>query len=235
LLVVAAVLVVAVIGGILIAVSKNKKDDPPALPTPTVTAEPTADPTTEAPEPPVSPEPQPTPEPTAEVTQPPAPQTSEPVPPAPQGTTLDLGYGITSTLPAAWEIADHSEGFYVLTGPEAILLLEAGVAEAGADPVALCQLVQQQLLADAANVQVGESMTLEVGTTALSAGGCRSTYTYTQGGATSNRYVATIVSIRLADSVTVLGSAVTTDATTEATSTEAGAIVSEAVMMQAWG
>ncbi|MCL1838853.1 MAG: hypothetical protein FWG47_06010 [Propionibacteriaceae bacterium] len=235
-IVITSIAVLAIIGCAFLWLSGNKPDEPVAIPTTMPTAAPTSTPTVD-PTPIQTPDSTPTnvPEPTLTPKQP-TPTAVPPVPtqPVPTSGELNLGFGITAALLPGWEIAEADENFYVLSGKNAMLFLEAFQADRGIPATLLCSAVQDEMLSDMPNVkQVHAPEVMELGVTEVTIAACASAFTQTQGGVSETRRLTTFTSVRDYDSLAVVGSVLSIESTTEQTLNEAITMFLNAVSLQA--
>ena len=193
-IVLGAVALLAIVGGIFLALSG--RDDTPQTPV-TPTAAPTA--TT-----PASPSPEPSEPATAEPTT--EPTTAAPTPP-PSGSSIDLGSGIVLPVPTGWQIQEQAPGAASVSDGRALFVVRTLRGEPSTDPMQLCQTFHQTVLKDAPNAGFGESTLQDVGADNLAVASCPAIYTETQGGQSVQMTVVTFASVRTSDGVTMLATA----------------------------
>lgn len=200
-IVLGAVALLAIIGGVFLAMSNRGTPETPVTPSPSPTAvTPTSEPTSEPTE---TTAPSPTSEPTT------AAPTQEPTPP-PAGDGVDLGNGILLPVPAGWQVQEQAPGAASLSDGKALFVVRTLKAETNTNPGQLCQSFHQTVLKDAPNAQFGESTTQDVGTDKLAVASCPAIYTETQGGQSVQMTVVTFASVRTTDGVTLLATALFT-------------------------
>lgn len=190
-IVIGAVALLAVVGGVFLAMSgKPSSPDPVATPSPA--------PTTTAPTPPPSPDPTPS-------TPTPAPSTTAPTPPPqpPAGSAIDIGGGVVLTVAPGWEVTQQIKTGAVVTNGDALFVAETAQGKPGMDPLQLCGGYQQDVLKDAANVKFGDPREQQAGTDAVAIADCTSAYTQTQGGKSVQLFAQTFASIRSSDGLVV--------------------------------
>lgn len=194
-IVVAAVVLLAAIGGIIMVLNRNGSDQPPQVSiTPTNTAPPTAQPTP-------TDQPTATPSDTAQPT--PTDTTSQP----PSGTEVDLGGGISLTPASGWDVDKTSKGVAQLSNGQSVFLAQVIQAEATTNPGQLCDAWHRKVAEGTSNGKFQDAKAVDLGTTKLSAGTCLAQITVSNGQGSSTVLLFSLVSVRTSDGVTVIGTA----------------------------
>ena len=222
-IVLGAVALLAVVGGIFLAMSNRGTPEVPVTPT----AEPTATTPAPTPEPTESATTEPTSAPTS------APPTTAPTTPPASG--IDLGSGISLPVPAGWQIQEQAPGAASLSDGRALFVVRTLKAETNTNPGQLCQSFHQSVLKDAPNAQFGESTNQDVGTDKLAVASCPAVYTETQGGQSVQMTVVTFASVRTTDGITVLATALFTKETPDQSFTDINAMLNAVLSSQASG
>ncbi|MEA4942988.1 MAG: hypothetical protein VB080_00980 [Propionicimonas sp.] len=210
-IVVGAVALLAIAGGVFLALSGNRAapTPPPVDPSPTASQAP-AEPTPSS----SSPAPDPTsstaePAPTSETPEP-APTTGAPEP-GPDG--IDLGSGVAVPVPKGWSVDEQAPGAVSLSDGKAIMVVRTVKAEKKTDPQELCTVFNQSVLKDVPNAKIGDPSPEKVGTDRLAVASCPASYTETQGGKSFQMGVITFASVRTSDGLAVLATALFTEKT----------------------
>ena len=219
-IVLGAVALLAIIGGVFLAMSNRGEPQTPVTPS----ASPTA----------VTPPPSPSAEPTETTPASPtsAPTTAAPTP-SPDG--IDLGSGIVLPVPSGWQIQEQAPGAASLSDGKALFVARTLKSETNTNPGQLCQSFHQTVLKDAPNAQFGEPTTQDVGTDKLAVASCPAIYTETQGGQSVQMTVVTFASVRTTDGVTVLATALFTESTPEQSFADINAMLNGVLSSQASG
>ena len=210
-IVIGVVALLAIVGGVFLAMSGNKS-------TPEVPVTPTPAPTTPAPDP-STPAPDPTPDPSTPAPDPtpdqPASPSPEPTPTTPpSGSSIQLGSGVVIPVAQGWQAEQKSPSAAVFSDGKAQVVAQVVKTDAAADPSQVCQQFHQSVLKDAANAKYGESKAVKT-PEVVKAASCMAMYTETQGGQSGDVYLETFVSIRTTDASTVLYTIFFTEATPE--------------------
>ncbi|MGC3954211.1 MAG: hypothetical protein QM804_08170 [Propionicimonas sp.] len=222
-IVIAAVAVLAIIGGVFLAMSgKPKTPDPDVTPGPV--------PTTTAPTPP--PTQSPTPDPSTPA---PDPTTAPPSPQPPPSDGIAIGGGVLLTVPSGWEVTQQIPTGVVVTNGDAVFVAETVQGKPGMDPAQLCTSYQQDVLKDASNVKHGDPRSQDVGTDLLSVVDCTSGYTQTQGGKTVQLFAQTFVSVRASDGLVLFATVHYHEKTSDATISQVNGMLGGLVGSQAAG
>lgn len=223
-IVIGAVALLAIIGGVFLAMSsRGEPQTPEVTPTPAPTT-----PTTPAPTE------QPTTSPTEEPTSP-APQPTDNPNPNPGGDSVDLGSGIILPVPAGWQIQEQVPGAASVSDGQALFVVRTLQAETNTNPGQLCQQFNTTVLKEAPNAQFGEPTTHDVGTDKLAVASCPAAYTETQGGKTVQMAVVTFASVRTTDGMTFLGTMLFTEQTPEQSFTDVNTMLNGLLSSQAQG
>ena len=210
-IVIGVVALLAIVGGVFLAMSGNKAEpETPVTPAPVPTTrapEPTPDqPTTPAPEPtpdqPTTPAPQPTPAPT----------------PPPSSSTIDLGSGVVIPVAQGWQAEQKSPTAAIFSDGKAQIIAQVVKTDAAADPGQICVQFHQSVLKDAPNTKFGEPQPVKA-PDIVKIASCMAMYTETQGGQSADVLLETFVSVRTTDASTVLFTIFSTDATPESSFT----------------
>ncbi len=193
-IVVAAVVLIAAIGGIMMALSNNDSDQPATSITP---SQPTAPPTDE-----------PTPTPTDQPS-----QTDDPSPSStsgtdqPSGDSVDLGNGIELTPASGWKVAKTGKGVAQLSDGKSIFLGQAIKVAASTNPGQLCTSWHKQVAEGTTGGKFAEPKEADLGSAKVKGATCQAQVTVSSGQGSANIFLFTLVSVRQADGVTVLGTA----------------------------
>lgn len=209
-IVIGVVALLAIAGGVFLAMSGNKPGpDAPVTPAPVPTT-PAPDPT---PDQPTSPAPDPSPnQPTS-----PAPQPTTPAPqptPPPSGSSIQLGSGVVIPVAQGWQAEQKSPSAAMFSDGKAQVVAQVVKTDAAADPSQICQQFHQSVLKDAANTKFGESQSVKA-PEIVKVASCMAMYTETQGGQSADVYLETFVSLRTTDASTLLFTIFFTESTPE--------------------
>jgi len=219
-IVIGAVALLAIVGGVFLAMSnRGEPQTPEVTPTPAPTA-----PTTPAPTE------QPTTSPTS-----PAPQPTDTPNPNPGGDSVDLGSGIILPVPAGWQIQEQVPGAASVSDGQALFVVRTVQAETNTNPGQLCQQFNTTVLKEAPNAQFGEPTSHDVGTEKLAVASCPAAYTETQGGKSVQMAVVTFASVRTTDGMTFLGTMLFTESTPEQSFTDINTMLNGLLSSQAQG
>ena len=190
-IVVAAVVLLAAIGGIIMVLNRDGDQPPPVSITPTQSPPPTDQPT-----------PGPTDQPT---TQPP---TDQPTPTQgnPGGNAVDLGKGISLTPASGWEVQKTGNGVAQLSNGQAVFLGQVIQAEAATNPGQLCDAWHRKVAEDTSNGKYAQPKSVDLGTQKLKGATCQAQVTVSNGQGSATIMLFSLVSVRTTDGVTVIGS-----------------------------
>lgn len=189
-IVVAAVVLLAAIGGIIMVLRGDGDQPPPVSITPSQ---------------PVPPTEQPTPSPTT------GPTTSGPQPTptetTPTGDAVDLGNGIALAPAAGWETQKTGKGVAQLSDGKSVFLGQVIAADPSTNPGQLCTAWHQKVAEGSTNGKFGDPKNADLGTTKLKAATCNAQVTVSNGQGTATIVLFSLVSVRPSDGVTVIGTA----------------------------
>lgn len=213
-IVIGVVALLAIAGGVFLAMSGNRTEpETPVTPAPV--------PTTPAPEPspdqPTTPAPGPSPDqPTTPAPQPSPDQPTTPAPPS--GSSIQLGSGVVIPVAQGWQAEQKSPTAAVFSDGKAQVVAQVVTTEKTADPGQVCVQFHQGMLKDAPNTKFGEPRPVNA-PDVVKIASCMAMYTETQGGQSADVLVETFVSVRTTDASTVLYTIFSTDATPESSFT----------------
>jgi hypothetical protein len=189
-IVVAAVVLLAAIGGIIMVLNRDNASQPPVSITPSQPVPPTEQPTT-----------QPTTKPSGEPT---ATQTSSGQPPG--GKAVDLGKGISLTPASGWEVQKTGNGVAQLSNGQNVFLGQVIQAEPATNPGQLCDAWHRKVAEDTSNGKFSEPKSVDLGTQKLKGATCQAQVTVSNGQGSATVMLFSLVSVRASDGVTVIGS-----------------------------
>ena len=223
-IVVAAMVLLAAVGGIIMVLNRDSSDQPPPVTiTPTNTAPPTDQPT-------------PTNQPTADPSDSPQPTPTDTTGEPPSGDRVDLGSGISLTPASGWEVQKTDKGVAQLSNGESVFLGQVIQAEATTNPGQLCDAWHRKVAEGTSNGKFQEAKSADVGTTKLTAATCLAQVTVSNGQGSTTVLLFSLVSVRTSDGVTVLGTAsFPPDADTTKLNTDFSAMVNFMLRTQASG
>jgi hypothetical protein len=189
-IVVAAVVLLAAVGGIVLVLTRGGDTRPGSTITP---APPTAAPTTVQPTSPGSTE-QPTasPSPTTEPTE------------QPSGNAIDLGDGIGLTPADGYEVQKTGNGFARLSNGEQLFLGQVTQVDSGTNPRQLCDAWHRKIAEGQADGRFADPKTTDLNSTKLKGATCVGTFTASSASGSQDIFLFSLVSVRT-DGVTVLG------------------------------
>jgi hypothetical protein len=195
-IVVAAVVLLAAIGGIIMVLNRDSGGQPPVSITPSD---------------PVPPTDQPTPGPTDQPTTQPSTEqpTDSPQPTPTQGTqsgSVDLGKGISLTPASGWEVQKTGNGVAQLSNGQSVFLGQVIQAEAATNPGQLCDAWHRKVAEDTSNGKFAEPKSVDLGTQKLKGATCQAQVTVSNGQGSATVMLFSLVSVRTTDGVTVIGS-----------------------------
>jgi hypothetical protein len=197
-IVVAAIVLLAAIGGIIMVLNRDSSDQPPPVSiTPTNTAPPTD---------------QPTPSPsgsatTAAPSDSPRSSPSETASEPPSGSAVDLGNGINLSPASGWEVQKTAKGVAQLSNGQSVFLGQVIQAEATTNPGQLCDAWHRKVAEDTSNGKFQDAKSVDLGTTKLTAGTCLAEVTVSNGQGSTTVLLFSLVSVRTTDGLTVIGTA----------------------------
>ena len=194
-IVVAAVVLLAAVGGIIMVLNRDSGTQPPPVsitPTDQPTTGPTEQPTAEPTRGPTTAGPQPTP---TGTTQPPS------------GDAVELGKGISLTPAAGWEVQKTGNGVAQLSNGQSVFLGQVIQAEAATNPGQLCDAWHRKVAEGTSNGKFAESKSVDLGTQKLKGATCQAQVTVSNGQGSATILLFSLVSVRTSDGVTVIGSA----------------------------
>jgi hypothetical protein len=193
-IVVAAVVLLAAIGGIIMVLNRDAGSQPPPVSiTPTEPVPPTTGPT----DPPTA---QPTPGPTTGEPQPTPTQ-------GPSGDAVDLGKGISLTPAPGWEVQKTGNGVAQLSNGQSVFLGQVIQAEPATNPGQLCDAWHRKVAEGTSNGKFTEPKSVDLGSQKLKGATCQAQVTVSNGQGSATVVLVSVVSVRSSDGVTVIGSA----------------------------
>jgi hypothetical protein len=204
-IVVAAVVLLAAIGGIFMAFSRGA-EEPTTTITPSQPAEPSTEPTTE----PSSPEPTDEPtsaaptEPTEEPTSA-APSPTETSKPNPGGDAIDLGNGVSLKPAKGWQLRSQKKGVAQLNNGRDVFVGIVAEVEKGSNAGQTCDGYHRELAKDYTNGKFQAPKNVDLGTKKLRGATCVAQVTVANGGDALQVLIFSLVSIRT-DGLAVVGS-----------------------------
>ena len=193
-IVVAAVVLLAAIGGIIMVLNRDSGDQPPPVSiTPTEPVPPTDQPTT-------GPTDQPTPGPTTDDPQP------TPTEGPPSGDAVDLGKGVSLTPAPGWEVQKTGNGVAQLSNGQSVFLGQVIQAEPATNPGQLCDAWHRKIAEGTSNGKFADPKSADLGTQKLKGATCQAQVTVSNGQGSATVILVSLVSVRASDGVTVIGS-----------------------------
>jgi hypothetical protein len=220
-IVVAAVVLLAAIGGIIMVLNRDGGSQPPVSITPSEPVPPTEQPTTA-----------PTTQPTAK--QPTATESQGGQPPS--GSSVDLGKGISLTPASGWEVQKTGSGVAQLSNGQSVFLGQVIQAEAATNPGQLCDAWHRKVAEDTSNGKFAEPKSVDLGTQKLKGASCQAQVTVSNGQGSATVMLFSLVSVRTSDGVTVIGStSFNQGAATDQLSKDFAAMVNSMLQGQAKG
>ena len=184
-IVVAAVVLLAAIGGIILVLNKGDETQPGSTITPT---QPTSQPTDQPTEQPSG---QPTDQPTDQQTQPPS------------GQSIDLGGGISLTPAEGYQVEKTEEGFARLSNGKQIFVGQTGKLDPSTNPGQFCDSFHHKVTEGNANPKYSEPKTVNINPK-VKAATCQAVSTVSAGNGSGEVFVASLVSVRT-DGVALIG------------------------------
>jgi hypothetical protein len=186
-IVVAAVVLLAAIGGIILVLNKGDKTQPGSTITPT---QPTSQPTEQPTEQPSGQSTQPTDQPTDQTTQ-------------PGGQSIDLGGGISLTPAEGYQVEKTEAGFARLSNGKQIFVGQTGKLDPSTNPGQFCDAFHHKVTEGNANPRYAEPKTVNINPK-VKAATCQAVSTVSAGNGSGDVYVASLVSIRT-DGLALIG------------------------------
>jgi hypothetical protein len=154
----------------------------------------------------------------------------------PSGTAVDLGNGVTLTPAGGWEVQKTSSGVAQLSNGQSVFLGQVIQAEAKTNPGQLCDAWHRKVAEGTANGKFQEPKSVNLGTSKLSGGSCLAQVTVSNGQGSTTVLLFSLVSVRTADGLTVLGTAsFPPNADTDKLNTDFSAMVNSMLRGQANG
>ena len=187
-IVVAAVVLLAAIGGIILVLNKGDKTQPGSTITPT---QPTSQPTDQPTEQPSGQTTQPTDQPTDQ-------QTTQP-----GGQSIDLGGGISLTPAEGYQVEKTEEGFARLSNGKQIFVGQTGKLDPSTNPGQFCDSFHHKVTEGNANPRYADPKTVNINPK-VKAATCQAVSTVSAGSGSGDVYVASLVSIRT-DGLALIG------------------------------
>jgi hypothetical protein len=196
-IVVAAVVLLAAIGGIIMVLNRDSGSQPPPVSiTPSEPVPPTDEPTTEPTDQPTTQQPTDEPQPTSTTgTQPPA------------GDSVDMGKGISLTPASGWEVQKTGNGVAQLSNGQSVFLGQVIQGEAATNPGQLCDAWHRKVAEGTSNGKFAEPKSVDLGTQKLKGATCQAQVTVSNGQGSATLMLFSLASVRTTDGVTVIGSA----------------------------
>jgi hypothetical protein len=195
-IVVAAVVLLAAVGGIILVLNRSDDTQPSATITP---GPPAAEPTPEEP----SAEPR-TPIPSGKQSAPQPTQPTEAPTQAPNGEEISLGRGISLTPADGYEIEKSGTGYARVSNGDQLFLGQAIAVEPGTNPGQLCDAWHRKIAEGQANGKFADPKTADLNTKTLEGATCVGTFTASNGSGSQDVVVYSLASVRT-DGVTALG------------------------------
>ena len=189
-IVIGVVALLAIAGGVFLAMSKK-----PATPEPPVT--PTPAPTQPTPDQPTPEQPTPTPDQTP-TTPAPTPDQTTPAP-QPGGSTIQLGGGVVVQVADGWQAEQKSPTSAFFTNGRAQIFAQMAKVEPATDPGQVCMSYHQQILKEAPDAKYSDKIDKVEAPEVVKIVRCIAGYTETQGGKSLFVLVQSFVSIRQTD------------------------------------
>ena len=205
-IVIGVVALLAIAGGVFLAMSKKPATpEPPVTPTPvpTQSEQPTTQPT---PDPTQSGEPTPDPQPT---------QSEQPTPQPQPGSSIQLGGGVVIPVADGWQAEQKSPTSAFFTNGRAQIFAQMAKVETGTDPGQVCMGYHQQILKDAPDAKYSDKIETIETPEVVKVVRCIAGYTETQGGKSLFVLVQSFVSIRQTDGSLLLFTVFSDDNTPE--------------------
>ncbi len=194
-MVVAAVALVAAIGGVFLALSNNDGDQPVTSITP---AQPSAPPSTD----------EPSGDPSPSTNRSDDPSSSEPTPSGtdqPRRDAVDLGNGIALTPASGWTVKKTGDGVAQLSDGDSIFLGQATKISGSTNPGQLCTAWHKQVAEETSGGKFADPKDISLGSTKVKGATCTAQVTLSSGQGSANVFLFSLVSVRQSDGVTVLG------------------------------
>ena len=185
LIVVAAVVLLAAVGGIAMVLSRGNGTQPESSITPGQPTVPTEDPT-----------PQPTAEPSTPTAGPsPTGPTTGPTQ-GPAGAAVDLGLGIQLTPAAGWEVSKTGNGVAQLTDGKNLFLGQAIQSSPSTNPGQLCESWHKQVADGSSGGKFADPKDADLGTKKLKGATCVAQVTVSNGQGSATVLMVSLVSVR---------------------------------------
>jgi len=233
-IVAASLALLAAIGGVVIALTRDDRGQPVTTVTP---APPTVPPATAPPDPPATPSPtsRPSDPATAEPTTAPprtrapaSPRATEP-PSPPAGDRVELIRGITIAPAEGWEVRDANDQSALLSNGREAFLGRVLEAKRGTNAEQLCDAYNREITKDAADQRYAEPEPIDsMPSNKLRGASCQAAVTDTSGQETTELLLSTLVSVRN-DGLTVVATLVFFEDTERSAGEDAGAMASSMI------
>ena len=194
-IVVGVVALLAIAGGVFLAMSKK-----PSTPETPVTPTPVPTQSTDQPTPQPSPDPTDSTAPTPQ----PSPDQPTPTPQPPSGGDIQLGGGVVVTVADGWQAEQKSPTSAFFTNGRAQIFAQVVKLEPATDPGQVCMGYHQQILKDAPDAKYSDKINKVDSPDVAKIVQCIAGYTETQGGKSLFVLVQTFVSVRTTDGSTLL-------------------------------
>lgn len=216
LIVIAAVLALALIGGGIMLMSKT-----PQTPAgPAVPAQPSEPPQPSQPTEPTQPT-----------------QSADPTQPTTPTSTgaIDLGHGVQFVVADGWQIGQQAANLVKVTDGKAILITQVIEAKPSTNASQLCDSYNRQLLKDVSGAKFADPEQVSVNLKNLSVGKCLAGYVQASGSSSKQLYLQSFVAVRSTDGATTLTSVLFTKETPQASFDGADQMIGVVLTSQAAG
>jgi hypothetical protein len=194
-IVVAAVVLLAAIGGIIMVLNRDADQPPPVSITPSQPVPPTEQPTDQPTE-------QPTDEPTTDQPQPTPSETSAP----PSGDAVDLGNGISVVPASGWTVEDVKQGSALLSDGKSAFRGQAVQLDGNTNAGQLCDGWHKQVTKQGTNGEFADPKAVDVNAK-VSAATCQARFTVSNGQGSQTINLFSLVSVRKSDGITIVATA----------------------------
>jgi hypothetical protein len=217
-IVAAAIVLLAAVGGIIMALTRGGTNQPDVTVTPSQPVPPTEEPT---PEPTGQPTPQPSPT-----------ESSRP----PTGGAVDLGNGIELVPAAGWQVKKAGKNVAQLSDGKSVFLGQSLQISQSTNPAQLCEAWHGKIAEGTTNGKFQDAKDADVGTTRLKAATCGAQVTVSGGQGSTKLFLFSLVSVRQSDGVSVIGTTYfTSDADTNQLNKDFTSMINSMLGSQAAG
>jgi hypothetical protein len=193
-IVVAAVVLLAAIGGIIMVLNRDGDQPPPVSITPSQPVPPTEQPTTE-----------PTDDPTDEPTDQPQPTPTETSDP-PSGDAIDIGNGISVVPASGWTLEDSKQNSVLLTDGNSAFRGQAAQLDGNTNAGQLCDGWHKQVTKQGTNGEFADPKEVDVNPE-VTAATCQARFTVSNGQGSQTINLFSLVSVRESDGITIVATA----------------------------